>query len=182
MPNTTNHKRKRRNATNALEDLRKHKEKISKSFSDAQNEKFFLFKTLDKYSEVFDRHGLTDLVQLLKKSCIDYNYIDELIWLDNLERELQRIIMSNGAKPEREDADISHEDDSGYNCENCPDKKSCMAYAVKRILLRNLATVVCRELSDPISGLRAMIDANYALWLEISLAVLEKNGIHIIER
>ena len=181
MPKINKTKCKRGDANNALNDLQMHKENISNHGGDAKKEMIPLLNTLGKYKDVFDRHGLTTLVQLLQNACKEHNYGSVLRWLDNLEKELERIIKSNGDKYEQEDPDISHKDDFGYNCENCPDRKYCRAYAVKLILLHILATGVRRELSNPISVLRAILDADYALGLELSLAVLEKNGINIFE-
>lgn len=182
MPKNPNPNPKRKiNVANALRDVQRHKENISNHGGDAKKEMIPLLNTLSKYKDVFGRHGLTTLVQALQNACKDHNYGSVLRWLDNLENELRRIIKRNGDKPEQEDAATYHDDDSGHDCENCPDKKFCMACAVKQSLLHILAMEVRRELSNPISFLRAVIDADYALWLELSIVVLEENGINIIE-
>lgn len=177
--NETKHKI---NLTNALKDVRQHKENISKHGGDAKKEMIPLLNTLSKYKNVFGRHGLATLVQALQNACKDHNYGSVLRWLDNLENELlRRIGKNNGDKHEQEDAATYHDDDSGHDCENCPNKKFCMACAVKQSLLHILAMEVRRELSNPISFLRAMIDDDYAFWLELSIVVLEENGINIFE-
>lgn len=178
MPNTT----KRENVTDALEDIRKHHKKISRSPIDAQKENFSLLKTLKKYSELFDRHGLTNLKQMLEKSCIDYSYIDELIWLDRLECVLQWIIMSNGAKPEQEDAAISPDDARGHDCEQCPDKDFCPHYALKRSLLEQLVEEVRWAQRNPWMRFRAICDWEFVFWMNMSISILKKNGINISSR
>lgn len=183
MPKTPNPnpKRKRRNATNALAAVQMHKNKISMP-GNSQQEMINLLKTLGEYENVFARNNLTILVQELKKACEAYDYGSVLRWLDNLESELQRIIMSNGgAKPEQEDAAISPDDARGHDCEQCPAKDLCPWYALKRSLLEQLLEEVSWALSNPEMLLHAMFDMEYAFWLNMSISILEENGINIFE-
>lgn len=176
-----NPKRKRRNATNALADVQMHKSKISMP-GNFQQEMIPLLKTLGEYENVFARNDLTILVQELKKACEAYDYSSVLRWLDNLEKELKRIIMSKSDKSEQEDAAaISPDDAHGHDCEQSSAEDFWLRYALKQSLLEQLTQEVIWALSNPRMRLRAMFDWEYALWLELSIAILEKNGIYIIE-